>query len=124
MIRKLNEKMSRSQLIDAIDNVYSYDDAKVDAAICDVLNINASELDTLDDSNEYEGFYYNFTTQQLQQIYNIVTNQNSNKYLLKLNSKEVYLLIDAMNNYSDPTFTKDREMSTTAAAILTKLREL
>ena len=103
MIRKLNENMNRSQLIDAIDNIYSYDDGKVDNAISKVLIL---------------------TTSQLQQVYDIITDAASRSFNLSLNKSELYVLIDAMQNYSDPSFTKDREMSNTAKTILNRLRDL
>lgn len=126
MIRKLNENMSRSQLIDAIDDIYSYDrDSKVDNAISKVLNVPVDKLGTyLDDSDPTEGFYSNITTSQLQQIYDILTGADSRAFNLSLNKSELYVLIDAMQNYSDPSFTKDREMSSTAKDILRRLREL
>ena len=125
MIRKLNENMSRSQLIDAIEDIYSYDrDGKVDNAISKVLNVPADKLDVyLDDSDPSEGFYSNITTSQLQQIYDILTGADSRAFNLSLNKSELYVLIDAMQNYSDPSFTKDRDMSFTAKDILRRLRE-
>ena len=124
MIRKLNENMSRSHLIDAIDDIYSYDEDKVDNAISKVLNVPVDKLDVyLDDSDPSEGFYSNITTSQLQQIYDIITDAGSRSFNLSLNKSELYVLIDAMQNYSDPSFTKDREMSSTAKDILRRLRE-
>ena len=125
MIRKLNENMNRSQLIDAIDNIYSYDDGKVDNAISKVLNVPVDKLDVyLDDSDSSEGFYSILTTSQLQQVYDIITDAASRSFNLSLNKSELYVLIDAMQNYSDPSFTKDREMSNTAKTILNRLRDL
>ena len=59
MVRKLNENMSRSQLIDTIDDIYSYDtDGKVDNALSKVLNVSVDKLGNyLDDSDPDEGFY-------------------------------------------------------------------
>jgi hypothetical protein len=126
MIRKLNENMSRSQLMDAIEDIYSYDrDGKVDNAISKVLNIPVDKLDVyLDDSDPDEGFYSNITTSQLQQIYDILTGSDARSFNLSLNKSELYVLIDAMQNYSNPSFTKDREMSATAKVILNRLRDL
>ena len=124
MIRKLNENMSRSQLIDAIDDIYSYDEDKVDNAISKVLNVPVDKLDVyLDDSDPSEGFYSILTTSQLQQVYDILTGADSRAFNLSLNKSELYVLIDAMQNYSNPSFTKDRDMSFTAKDILRRLRE-
>lgn len=126
MVRKLNENMSRSQLIDTIDDIYSYDtDGKVDNALSKVLNVPVDKLgDYLDDSDPDEGFYSNITTSQLQQIYDILTGADARSFNLSLNKSELYVLIDAMQNYSDPSFTRDREMSSTAKTILNRLRDL
>lgn len=126
MVRKLNENMSRSQLIDTIDDIYSYDtDGKVDNALSKVLNVSVDKLGNyLDDSDPDEGFYSNITTSQLQQVYDILTGADLQAFNLSLNKSELYVLIDAMQNYSDPSFTKDREMSATAKVILYKLRNL
>ena len=126
MIRHLNENMGRNQLIDAIEDIYgSGGENKVDAAISKVLGVPVNDLDdVLDDSDPYEGFYSNFTTSQLQQIYDIITNSEKRQFNLPLNKSELYVLIDAMQNYSEPSFTKDREMSFVAKDILRRLREL
>ena len=126
MVRKLNENMSRSQLIDTIDDIYSHDtDGKVDNALSKVLNVPVDKLGNyLDDSDPNEGFYSNITTSQLQQVYDILTGADSRAFNLSLNKSELYVLIDAMQNYSNPSFTKDREMSATAKVILNRLRDL
>lgn len=112
--------------MDAIDDIYSYDrDGKVDNAISKVLNVPVDKLgDYLDDSDPDEGFYKNITTSQLQQVYDILTGADARSFNLSLNKSELYVLIDAMQNYSNPSFTKDREMSATAKVILNRLRDL
>ena len=122
----VTENMSRSQLIDAIEDKYNSSEYnKVDKALSKVLGVAEDELDSyLDDSDSAEGFYSNLTTSQLQQVYDILTSKDSRSLNLSLNKSELYVLIDAMQNYSDPSFTKDREMSFTAKEILRRLREL
>lgn len=116
--------MNRPQLIDAIEDKYSSNEYEVDKALSKVLGVPKDELDSyLDDSDPTEGFYSNLTTSQLQQVYDIITNAGSRSFNLSLNKSELYVLIDAMQNYSDPSFTKDRDMSFTAKDILRRLRE-
>lgn len=121
----VTENMNRSQLIDAIEDKYNSSEYnKVDKALSKVLGVAEDELDSyLDDSDSAEGFYSNLTTSQLQQVYDIITNADSRSFNLSLNKSELYVLIDAMENYSDPSFTKDRDMSFTAKDILRRLRE-
>lgn len=124
MIRKITENMNRPQLIDAIEDKYSSNEYEVDKALSKVLGVPKDELDSyLDDSDPTEGFYSNLTTSQLQQVYDIITNAGSRSFNLPLNKSELHVLIDAMQNYSDPSFTKDRDMSFTAKDILRRLRE-
>ena len=129
MVRKLNENMSRLQLEDAIDDFINQRGVvgvdELDSALSKVLNMPVDKLDDyLDDSDPDEGFYKNITTSQLQQVYDILTGADSRAFNLSLNKSELYVLIDAMQNYSNPSFTKDREMSATAKVILNRLRDL
>ena len=127
MIRKLNS--SRSSIIDEIEKYYNDEYEIVEQIIEDVTGVNLSNDDVSDD-NEEEGFYYNFSTEQLSAILREIQdyfNQEDNKNTigtLAITKAEYDVLKDAMENYSDVSFSRDSEMAKTARKLLQKLNEL
>ena len=126
-MRKLNS--SRSSIIDEIEKYYDDDYEIVEQIIEDVTGVNLSNDDVSDD-NEEEGFYYNFSTEQLSAILRDIQdyfNQEDDKNTigtLAITKAEYDVLKDAMENYSDVSFSRDSEMSKTARKLLQKLNEL
>lgn len=126
-MRKLNS--SRSSIIDEIEKYYNDDYEIVEQIIEDVTGVNLSNDDVSDD-NEEEGFYYNFSTEQLSAILREVQdyfNQEDDKNTigtLTITKAEYDVLKDAMENYSDVSFSRDSEMAKTARKLLQKLNEL
>lgn len=116
--------LSRNAMIDKIEEIYKKDYERVDHAIMQVMMWSPQDLEDLDDSDPNEGFYANFTTSELQQILSILEKEdNEDRYTitLEVTAYEESVLKDAMESYSDPYFTKDRDMSTAARHILQQL---
>lgn len=116
--------MTRNAMIDKIDDIYNNDYERVDHAIMQVMMWSQQDLEDIDDSDPNEGFYANFTTSELQQILSILEKEdNEDRYTvtLEVTAYEESVLKDAMESYSDPSFTKDRDMSTAARHILQQL---
>lgn len=118
--------MNRSELIDYIDdkyvNVEEYED--IEDIILDVIHLD--DIEQLDDSDPNEGFYAKISTSDLREIKRrIDENELSDQdtFDITLTAKELSILRDAMEDYSKPSFTKDREMSRIARGILNKLNE-
>lgn len=121
---KLNS--SRASLIDQLNEVYesdAYED--VESALAQAAGFSESEMEHLSDADEDEGFYANFTTQQLEKALDILNgNVSESDAKLPLTVAEIQVLKRAMEDYSQPSFTKDREMSRVATQILKKLNSL
>lgn len=116
--------MTRNAMIDKIDEIYNNDGERVDNAIMQVMMWSQQDLEDLDDSDPNEGFYANFTNSELRQILSILEKEdNEDRYTitLEVTAYEESVLKDAMESYSDPSFTKDRDMSTAARHILQQL---
>lgn len=116
--------MTRNAMIDKIDDIYNKDSERVDHAIMQVMIWSQQDLEDIDDSDPNEGFYANFTTSELQQILSILEKEdNEDRYTvtLEVTAYEESVLRDAMESYSDPSFTKDRDMSYAARHILQQL---
>jgi hypothetical protein len=114
----------RNDMIDRIEDNYSENPGLVDSAIMQVMMWTPQDLEQMDDSDPDEGFYANFTNSDLQQILSILEEEdNESRYTitLKVTAYEESVLRDAMESYSDPSFTKDRDMSTAARHILRQL---
>lgn len=129
MIRRLWESNYdfRNNLIDDIEEIYSDNEggsSRVDSAIMQVKGWSADDIVEMDDSNPNEGFYANFTTDELQQILNILRDEDDKKrytVTLKVTAYEESVLKDALENYSNVSFTKDSDMSIAARHMLRQL---
>lgn len=118
--------MNRSELIDYIDDKYvnAEDYEAIEDIILDVLHLD--DMEQLDDNDPDEGFYAEISTPDLREIKRRIDESLSSNYTIfdiALTAAELSVLRDAMESYSDPAFTKDREMSRIARNILDKLNK-
>ena len=123
--------MNRTQLIDYIDSYYDQDYEMVERIMENVYgyNMNAIEQDASHDYNyDTEGFYAAFSDVQLEEIAeeldSYFMNENKLNIELKISEAELKVLIDAMENYSEPSFTKDFMMYKIAQRLLTRLYKI
>lgn len=113
---------SRNSIIEYIEENYNTEDTyeMLDAA-WDNLFPSVSQ----DDSDPDEGMYANLSTSQLSELKDYLdgaSGYSSGGFSYEFNESEVNVLIEAMNDFSNPAFTKDREMSRVAKRILNKLQ--
>lgn len=115
--------MDRDKLINAIDRYNNqYDWRKLDAAIEQVTGMDP---DYLDDSDPNEGMYADISTEDLQEIWNVLYGKkdiiNIKKYTISDLTYEEYALIQsAVEMFSDPAFSKSRRDASIAKHIMTK----
>lgn len=122
MARYIKCSSDRNSLIDYIDENYNTEDnyEMLDTAWRDLFP-SVSQ----DDSDPDEGMYANLSTSQLTKLKNYLDGASyysSGGFSYEFNASEVNVLIEAMENFSNPAFTKDREMSRVAKRILDKLQ--
>ena len=123
--------MDRTQLIDYIDSYYDQDYEVVERILENVYGYNMNTIEQ-DASHDYdydtEGFYAVFSDTQLKEIAeeldSYFMNDNKLNIELKISEGELRVLIDAMENYSEPSFTKDLMMSKVAQRLLTRLYKI
>lgn len=106
--------MTREQLIDSIDKYYPdyYD------TIENIL-VNVSGYDSIEDlpdDDPDEGFYSNFSTSELQDTWDefesfISGVRDGEQYTFTLSRSQIRAIKTALEDFSDPSFTKDRELS-------------
>ena len=121
MARYVRCSSDRNSLIDYIDENYNTEDTyeMLDTA-WNKLFPSVSQ----DDSDPDEGMYANLSTSQLTKLKDYLDGSygySSGGFSYEFNESEVNVLIEAMENFSNPAFTKDREMSRVAKRILNKL---
>ena len=121
MARYIRCSSDRNSLIDYIDENYNTEDTyeMLDTA-WNKLFPSVSQ----DDDDPDEGMYANLSTSQLTKLKNYLdeaSGYSSGGFSYEFNESEVNVLIEAMKNFSNPAFTKDREMSRIAKRILNKL---
>lgn len=122
MARYIKCSSDRNSLIDYIDENYNTADNY------ETLDNAWNELFpsvSQDDSDPDEGMYSNLSTSQLAKLKNYLDGEShysSGGFSYEFNESEVNVLIEAMENFSNPAFTKDREMSRVAKRILDKLQ--
>lgn len=128
VVRKLNA--SRNSIIDELDKYYNEGDYElVEQLIEDVTGVNINDVDTDEDDSD-EGFWGYFTTESLSDILEAVQNafeedEKANTIgTLSITRDEYNVLKDAMENYSDVSFSRDRDMARTAQRLLQKLQKL
>ena len=121
MARYVRCSSDRNSLIDYIDENYNTEDTyeMLDTA-WNKLFPSVSQ----DDSDPDEGMYANLSTSQLTKLKDYLDGSygySSGGFSYEFNESEVNVLIEAMENFSNPAFTKNREMSRVAKRILNKL---
>lgn len=123
--------MNRTQLIDYIDSYYDQDYEVVERILENVYghDMDRIEQDASQDSDyDVEGFYAAFRNTDLKEIAeeldSYFMNDNKLNIELKISEDELRVLIDAMENYSEPSFTKDSVMSKVAQRLLTRLYKI
>lgn len=112
----------RDSLIDYIDENYNTED---NYELLDSVWSDLFPSISQDDDDPYEGMYANLSTSQLAKLKDRLDSDSGvfdNLHSYEFNQSEVEVLIEAMNNFSDPRFTKDRETSRIAKRILSKLQ--
>ena len=121
MLKYIKCSSYRNSLIDYIDENYNTEDNY------EMLDTAWSKLFpsvSQDDDDPDEGMYANLSTSQLIKLKDYLDNSSgyaSGGFSYEFNESEVNVLIEAMENFSNPAFTKDREMSRIAKRILNKL---
>lgn len=128
VVRKLNA--SRDSVIDELDKYYNEGDYElVEQLIEAVTGVNINDVDTDEDDSD-EGFWGYFNTEELSDILEAVQNafeevEEANTIgTLSITLDEYNVLKDAMENYSDVSFSRDRDMARTAQRLLQKLQKL
>lgn len=122
MARYIRCSSNRNSLIDYIDENYNTADTY---AVLDDAWSKLFPSVSQDDSDPDEGMYANLSTSQLTKLKDYLDSSSgysSGGFSYEFNESEVNVLIEAMENFSDPAFTKDREMSRIAKRILDKLQ--
>lgn len=122
MARYIKCSSNRHSIIDYIDENYNTEDTY---EMLDTAWGNLFPSVSQDDSDPDEGMYANLSTSQLIELKDYLdgaSGYSSGGFSYEFNESEVNVLIEAMENFSDPAFTKDREMSRVAKRILNKLQ--
>lgn len=121
MLQYIKCSSDRDSLINYIDGVYNTYDR------CDELENALNKLFpnvVIDDNDPDEGMYANLSTSELQKLKAYLDSgqgEYSGGFTFEFDGNELNVLIEAMENFSQPSFTKDREMSRIARRILNKL---
>lgn len=121
MARYIKCSSDRNSLIDYIDENYNTED---NYEMLDTAWSRLFPSVSQDDDDPDEGMYANLSTSQLIKLKDYLDNSSgyaSGGFSYEFNESEVNVLIEAMENFSNPAFTKDREMSRIAKRILNKL---
>ena len=121
MAKYIRCSYDRNSLIDYIDENYNTE------GNYEVLDNAWSTLFpsvSQDDSDPDEGMYASSSTSELQKLKTYLDggqDEYSGGFTFEFDGNELNVLIEAMENFSQPSFTKDREMSRIARRILNKL---
>ena len=122
MLKYIRCSSDRESLIDYIDSVYNTSDR------WDELENAMKKLfpnTDIDDNDPDEGMYANFSTSELQKLKAYLDRGQGDYaegFTFEFDRKELNVLIKAMEDFSQPFFTKDTEMSIIARRILNKLK--
>ncbi len=115
--------MNRSEIIDRIEEYYNDRDQYENVERI-LERVSGKDLDLLSDDDPDEGFYSNFTTDELEEVLSQLDSDQAGEYYgsIDYTYEELLVLEDAMKNYSDPMFTRDPKMSKIAKNLLMRLR--
>lgn len=112
--------MNRSRIIDMLEDYNTEEYWKeLDAAI---EQVTGTDTEFLDDSDESEGMYANFSTEELQDILDVLQGKkDSKKYTISDLVYEEYALIkEAVEMFADPHFSKSKRDASIAKHIMNK----
>lgn len=113
--------MSRDMIIDRLEDYNTDADyEKLDSAI---EQVTGQDPEFIDDSDEDEGMYANFSTEELQEILDVLEGKRSDseKYdISDLAYAEYALIKEAVKMFSDPAFSRSRRDASIAKHIMNK----
>lgn len=112
--------MTRLEYMEYIQNVYNIDDKAVDRAICAVTGMTPKEAANIDDSDPDEGWFANFKTSELKDIYEELINQHDNASYIELNltEEEARIIYDALEDIAS---SRGDRIAKIAALLLNRL---
>lgn len=108
---------SRASVIDQIEEFYNDDWELVESLL---TSVSGKSMDHMPDDDEEEGFYANFSTDELEEVLRRLT-EPGEEYSLPLTREEKRLLVDITLQWSQPSFSKNKRESVIAKNILRKL---
>ena len=105
--------MTRSQIIDRLEEYYSDYYTDIENILS---NISGENLEDLPDDDPDEGFYANFSTQELKDTLDEFESyingvKDNEQYTFSFSLSQVRAIRTALEDFSNPSFTKDRELS-------------
>ncbi len=121
MLQYVKCSSDRESLINYIDENYNTED---NYELLDDAWSTLFPSISQDDNDPDEGMYANLSTSELQRLKTYLDggqSEYSGGFTFEFDGNELNVLIEAMENFSQPSFTKDREMSRIARRILKKL---
>lgn len=119
MRRYLNEDY-RTDLMDEAEELYSDNIEAFEDAFETIMNVNVNDVD---DSDPDEGFWSICTNDDIENIIeltkqNIYGDSGVNKNTYEFTDTQISLILRAMEMWSDPSFSRDREESAIAKQIV------
>lgn len=113
---------NRASLIDNIEEYYNSPDYKHVEEV--FIEVTGKDINNVDDSDPKEGFYAEYTTEELQKVLNELEGSSSGTVSIEGLTHQQYSLIkSAMEMFANPSFSKSREESQLAKQILKKMQE-
>lgn len=105
--------MTRNQIIDKLDMYYPDYYTDIENILSSISGYN---LEDLSDEDPDEGFYVNFSTQELrdtlEEFESYINGVKDNEqYTFTFSLSQVRAIRTALEDFSNPSFTKDRELS-------------
>ena len=124
MRRYLNEDY-RTDLMDEAEELYSDNIEAFEDAFETIMNVNVNDVD---DSDPDEGFWSICTDEDIENIIeltkqNIYGDSGVNKNTYEFTDTQISLILRAMEMWSDPSFSRDREESVIAKQIVRYLNK-
>jgi hypothetical protein len=124
MRRYLNEDY-RTDLMDEAEELYSDNIEAFEDAFETIMNVNVNDVD---DSDPDEGFWAICTDEDIENIIeltkqNIYGDSGVNKNTYEFTDTQISLILRAMEMWSDPSFSRDREESAIAKEIVRYLNK-
>ena len=119
MRRYLNEDY-RTDLMDEAEELYRDNIEAFEDAFETIMNVNVNDVD---DSDPDEGFWSICTDEDIENIIeltkqNIYGDSGVNKNTYEFTDTQISLILRAMEMWSDPSFSRDREESAIAKQIV------